>query len=123
MEKSFLIETQNLTKIYGLGKESVNALNDFTIKIYPGEIVGFLGPNGAGKSTFMKIIATILLPDSGSIYINKKNLYDFSETELIDYKKNLGFLPEMPFIYSNLTGYEYLNFIGEIYGVEKNALK
>ena len=75
------------------------------------EIFGFIGPNGAGKTTTIKIIMDFIQPDSGIVRIFGKSNKD------TDIKKEMGFLPERPYIYGSITGKEYLNFCADIYSI------
>lgn len=105
-----MIKVQNLVKRYG----SNYALNDVSFEIGEGEIVGLLGPNGAGKSTAMNILTGYLSSTSGEVYINGINILD----DPIAAKKNIGFLPEQPPLYPEMTVTEYLNFVYELKGCE-----
>ncbi len=107
---SKMIELINVNKSYnGL----VKAVDDLTLVVPEGQIVGFLGPNGAGKTTTIKMIAGILNSDSGRILING---IDIKERPL-DAKRQFGFVPDSPDMFLRLKGIEYLNFIGDIYKV------
>ena len=103
-----MIKVQNLVKRYG----SNYALNDVSFEIGEGEIVGLLGPNGAGKSTAMNILTGYLSSTSGEVYINGINMLD----DPIKAKKDIGFLPEQPPLYPEMTVMEYLNFVYELKG-------
>ena len=105
-----MIKVTNLVKRYG----SNYALNDVSFEIGEGEIVGLLGPNGAGKSTAMNILTGYLSSTSGEVYINGVNILD----DPIAAKKNIGFLPEQPPLYPEMTVLEYLNFVYELKGCE-----
>ena len=101
-----MIEIQNLTKTYG----SNFAVDDISFKVNKGEIVGFLGPNGAGKSTTMNILTGYLSSNSG---IAKVGGIDILENPA-EAKKLIGFLPEQPPLYLDMTVDEYLNFVYDI---------
>ncbi len=101
-----MIKVQNLVKRFG----SIYALNDVSFEIGEGEIVGLLGPNGAGKSTAMNILTGYLSSTSGEVYINGVNMLD----DPIEAKKSIGFLPEQPPLYPEMTVLEYLNFVYEL---------
>ena len=90
------------------------ALNDVSFEIGEGEIVGLLGPNGAGKSTAMNILTGYLSATSGAAYINGINILD----DPIGAKRFIGFLPEQPPIYPDMTVWEYMNFVYEIKSCE-----
>lgn len=106
-----MIKIENVTKSYSKGK--IKAVDELNLHVKKGEIFGFIGPNGAGKTTTIKMLTGILAPDSGEIYINGKNI----KTDTIEVKKSIGYVPDSQEIYDRLTGMEYLNFIGDIYGV------
>jgi ABC-2 type transport system ATP-binding protein len=106
-----MIKIQNVTKSYSKGK--IKAVDELNLHVKKGEIFGFIGPNGAGKTTTIKMLTGILAPDSGEIYINGKNI----KTDTIEVKRSIGYVPDSQEIYDRLTGMEYLNFIGDIYGV------
>ena len=105
-----MIKAENLVKRYG----SNYALNDISFEIEEGEIVGLLGPNGAGKSTAMNILTGYLSTTSGAAYINGINILE----EPLKAKKLIGFLPEQPPIYPDMTVMEYLKFVYELKGCE-----
>ncbi|HEY3364810.1 MAG TPA: ABC transporter ATP-binding protein [Symbiobacteriaceae bacterium] len=106
-----MIEINAVSKSYSGGKKK--AVDNLSLTVKPGEIFGFLGPNGAGKTTTIKMLVGLLRPDSGSIRING---YDISARPL-EAKRQIAFVPDTPEVYDRLTGLEYLNFIGDIYGV------
>ena len=105
-----MIKVENLVKRYG----GLYALNDVSFEIGEGEIVGLLGPNGAGKSTAMNIITGYLSTNSGSVSVDGVDMLN----EPIKAKKAIGFLPEQPPLYPEMTVYEYLNFVYELKGCE-----
>ena len=105
-----MIKVTNLVKRYG----SNYALNDVSFEVGEGEIVGLLGPNGAGKSTAMNILTGYLSSTSGEVYIDGVNILD----DPIAAKKNIGFLPEQPPLYPEMTVIEYLNFVYELKGCQ-----
>lgn len=105
-----MLKVNEVIKKYG----SFEAVKGISFEIKPGEILGFLGPNGAGKTTTIKMCCGLLNPDSGSITIDQ-HLID-AEPERA--KKALGFVPDEPFLYTDLTGRQFLDFVGEIYGVD-----
>ncbi|PWU17360.1 MAG: MFS transporter [Bdellovibrio sp.] len=106
-----MIEVSQLTKKYG-DHVAIDSLN-FTVK--KGEVVGFLGPNGAGKSTTMKIITGFMAPSSGAAQIAG---YDVFENP-IEVKRRIGYLPETPPVYLDMNVEEYLSYVAELKGVEK----
>ena len=105
-----MVKAENLVKRYG----SNYALNDVSFEIGEGEIVGLLGPNGAGKSTAMNILTGYLSATSGAAYINGINILE----DPIEAKKHIGFLPEQPPIYPDMTVMEYMNFVYELKGCD-----
>jgi ABC-2 type transport system ATP-binding protein len=108
-----VIQLTDVSKSYNRGK--IKAVDSLTLTVEPGEIFGFLGPNGAGKTTTLKMIVGLLRPDSGSITVEGHNVI----TEPLETKQRTTYVPEYPAIYERLTGLEYLNFIGDVYGVTK----
>lgn len=104
-----MIKAQNLVKRYG----NNYALNDVSFEIGEGEIVGLLGPNGAGKSTAMNILTGYLSATSGTATVNGVDMLE----DPIQAKRNIGFLPEQPPLYPEMTVMEYLNFVYELKGV------
>lgn len=103
-----MIKVENLVKRYGTNY----ALDDVSFEISEGEIVGLLGPNGAGKSTTMNILTGYLSTTSGAAYVNGINILE----NPIEAKKYIGFLPEQPPVYPDMTVMEYLNFVYELKG-------
>lgn len=104
-----MIEVENLSKVYG----STPAIQDVTFEVEPGEILGFLGPNGAGKTTTMRILAGYLPASSGTARIDD---YDVHENSLA-VRKRIGYLPETPPLYPEMTVEGFLNFVARIKGV------
>ncbi len=113
-----VIEIENLTKIYRTAwGSSVKAVQDLNLEVEEGEVFGFLGPNGAGKTTTIKILTGLLYPTSGRVQIFGKDVGG------VDSKKLIGFLPEHPFFYSHLSGYEFLDLCGQLFGMAKEERK
>lgn len=110
-----MIEVKNLTKRYG----QIVAVDDLSFTVTQGEIVGFLGPNGAGKTTTMNIITGYLAPTEGSVMING---FDIIENPL-EAKSHIGYLPDHPPIYPNMTVWEYLNFVADLKKVKRAGRK
>jgi len=110
-----MIELRNVSKSYNRG--AVRAVDDLDLTVEPGRIFGFLGPNGAGKTTTIKMIVGLLKPDAGTIRIAGMDL----ATEGLRAKALTAFVPDHPDVYERLTGLEYLNFIGDVYGVDRAA--
>lgn len=109
------IECKNLTKNFG----KKTAIKNVSFSINKGEIFGYVGPNGSGKTTTIKILATLLRPTDGSAFINSWNVVSQSEKV----KELIGYLPEIPIIYKDLTAYEYLHFFGSLYGMKGEKLE
>ena len=107
-----MIEVRNLTKVYGRKK----AVDDLSFTIEDGEIFGFLGPNGAGKSTTMNIITGCLSATEGTIVIDGNDIFE----EAYKANKNVGYLPEQPPLYMDMTVEEYLRFVAEAKKVKKD---
>ncbi len=110
-----MIEIDNLVKKYG---EHV-AVDHLSLTVEPGRIYGFLGPNGAGKSTTMNMITGYLGATSGTVTINGHDI--FKEPE--EAKKCVGYLPEIPPLYTDMTVLEYLNFVAELKKLQKSLRK
>ena len=111
-----MIEIKNVSKAYAKGKKAIDSLN-LTIK--DGEIFGFLGPNGAGKTTTIKMITGIIDIDEGDIFIDGVNITE----NPIEAKRSFGFVPDSPDLFLKLKGFEYLNFLGDIFKMPKSARK
>jgi len=108
-----MIELRNVSKSYAKGR--VKAVDDLTLTVRPGEIFGFLGPNGAGKTTTIKMIVGLLKPDRGAVVVAGFDV----RKEPLRAKALTTYVPDTPAVYERLTGLEYLNFIGDVYGVSK----
>ncbi len=106
-----MIEIRNLTKYYG----DNCAVNDISFTVNKGEILGFLGPNGAGKTTTMNILTGYLSATSGKVTINGHDILE----EPQEAKKTIGYLPENPPLYLDMTALEYLKFVAELKGVPR----
>ncbi len=101
------ISFQNIHKTFQYGFRSYPVLHDITFDVAKGEIFGFLGPNGAGKSTSIKLVLDFIRPSSGRIYI------DGLQVGADPFQHLIGYLPETPCFYENLTGFETLVFAGK----------
>lgn len=102
---------QNLKKRFS----NVWAVKNLNLELNPGEIFVLLGPNGAGKTTTLKLIAGLLHPTDGEIYIKDIDV----KKEPIKAKSLIGYIPDEPFIYHKLTGREFINFIAAIYNIKR----
>lgn len=106
-----MIEVKNLTKKYG----NHVAVDDLSFSVEKGQIYGFLGPNGAGKSTTMNILTGYLAATKGTVVVNGKDV----QKEPEEAKKSIGYLPELPPLYVDMTVGEYLKFVAELKKVPK----
>ncbi len=109
-----MIEVKNLTKNYG----AIPAVKDISFTVETGKIYGFLGPNGAGKSTTMNMITGCLAPTAGDVTINGLDIYE----DATEAKRLIGYLPEIPPLYTDMTPFEYLEFVGRAKGIKKAEL-
>ena len=108
-----MIHIENLTKYYGKNP----AVNNISFDIGDGEVVGFLGPNGAGKSTTMNILTGYLSSTSGVCTMDGIDILENPG----EAKKRIGFLPEVPPLYPDMTPIEYLNFIYDLKNARSTA--
>lgn len=105
-----LLEIRNFSKSYKSGKKAVDGVS---IEVEPGDIYGFIGHNGAGKSTTIKAVAGILDFEEGEIFVDGHSI----QSEPVDCKSIMAYIPDNPDLYEHLTGIGYLNFIADIFGV------
>src|SRR5256885_12380668 len=113
-----IIEINNLTKDYEVGfwrKRKVRALDGLSMTVEPHQIFGFLGANGAGKTTTLKLLMRLIFPTAGSARILDRDIGDVSM------HARIGYLPESPYFYDYLTAREFLNYCGELFGLDKNV--
>lgn len=108
------IVIENLTKKYGAQK----AVDNISLKVATGEILGFLGPNGAGKTTTLKIITNFISADEGEVYIGGKSIKEDAH----ELKRHIGYLPENNPLYQEMPVIDYLEFCAMIHGIEKNRV-
>jgi len=106
-----MIKIENLTKEYG----KIRALDNVSFEVHKGEVLGFLGPNGAGKTTTMNIITGFIPPTSGKVTIDG---YDVMDNPM-EVKHRIGYLPEHPPLYFDMTVKEYLHFVCELKNVAR----
>ncbi len=104
-----MIEVDNLVKKYG----DLFALHGVSFRVEAGEVVGFLGPNGAGKTTTMRVITGFMPPTSGTVRVSGHDVLD----DAIEARRQIGYLPETPPLYNDLTVSAYLGFVAKIKGV------
>ena len=110
-----MISINGLVKKY----DSVLAVDGLDLEIPAGELFGFLGPNGAGKTTTIKLLVGLLKPSSGTIRIDGVNL----EQDPIRVKEIIGYIPDRPFLYDKLTGWEYLEFVAGLYSLDPDIAR
>jgi ABC-2 type transport system ATP-binding protein len=109
--KEKVLSLQNLMMSYA----STNVLNGINLDVHQGEVIGYIGPNGAGKSTTIKIILGLVDGYGGVVELFGEDI----SSDNVTYKRRIGYVPENAEIYDNLTAAEYLTFIGELYGLER----
>lgn len=109
-----LIEAKNLYRFY----DRHCAVNDVSFTVAKGEVLGFLGPNGAGKTTTMQMLSGNLAVSAGTITINGFDLIKQPKSA----KRNLGYLPDTPPLYKDLTVREFLHYCAELHGIETNKI-
>lgn len=102
----YMVYVHKLTKRYG----SLVAVENLSFQLEKGEVLGFLGPNGAGKTTTMRIITGYMPPTKGTVHIEGLDIIDYP----LQAKKLIGYLPENPPLYNDMSVSEYLNFVAEI---------
>jgi ABC-2 type transport system ATP-binding protein len=113
MDTAPTISTQGLTRRFG----ELLAVDNIDLRVAPGQFFGFLGPNGAGKSTTIKMLTGLLAPSAGRIEILGLNL----EKNPVDVKRQIGVVPEGMALFGRLTGSEFLNFAGRMYGLDRGT--
>ena len=101
-----MLEIRKLVKSFN-GRYALRGIN---LQLQKGEIYGLLGPNGAGKTTTLKILAGLISPDSGEIFVNGE-VYHRDHSQL---KQSIAYVPDQPFVYPKLTGEEHLHFCRQI---------
>jgi gliding motility-associated transport system ATP-binding protein len=109
-----MIKIKNLTKKY----DDLLAVDDISLEIKEGEILGFLGPNGAGKTTTMKMLTGFMAPTSGTISFDNLDIIEDS----LEIRAKIGYLPENNPLYEDMKVYEYLAFIGRVRGMDRKTL-
>ncbi len=107
-----MIKVEGLTKRYG----DVTAIEDISFEVKKGEVVGFLGPNGAGKTTTMRIITGFLPATDGTVSVSGFDIFE----KPMEVKRRIGYLPERPPVYADMTVSGYLNFVAKIKGVPRS---
>ncbi|MDH5511486.1 MAG: ABC transporter ATP-binding protein [Nitrospinota bacterium] len=107
-----MIKIENVTKIYG----KTVAVDGLSLEVKAGEVFGLLGPNGAGKTTTMKMLAGLLIPTIGKMSVDGHDV----QSNPLEAKQVIGFVPDKPFIYEKLSGHEFLEFVREIFRVDRD---
>ena len=110
-----MIKFEAVTKSFG----DFIALDNLNLEIPEGTLFGYLGPNGAGKTTTIKMLAGLLKPTSGKVYIDNIDIH----SEPMKAKPLFGYVPDKPYLYDKLTADELMNFIGGIYGLSRSQIK
>ncbi|MCA8945696.1 MAG: ATP-binding cassette domain-containing protein, partial [Planctomycetes bacterium] len=110
-----MIEVKGITKYYG----SFKALDEVSFHVDKGEVLGFLGPNGAGKSTTMKVLTTYISASEGTATVGGHDVHVFPH----EVRKRIGYLPETPPLYTDMTVEDYLKFAGRARGLRGSNLK
>jgi ABC-2 type transport system ATP-binding protein len=110
MNSAYAVELKGVVKRYN----EIVAVNQVDLTIKTGEIFGLLGPNGSGKSTTMKMLLGLVQPDAGSVTVLGTQV----QRDPVAVKQMIGYVPEAPRLYEFLTGIEYLDFIGDVYGMQ-----
>src|SRR6187401_3375275 len=101
-----MLEMRNVSKRYG----ALTAVRHVSFVVKPGEVLGYLGPNGSGKSTTVKMLVGLMPPTSGTILFDGQDVQD----RLLEYKAQVGYVPEEAHVYTYLTGPEYLRLTGRL---------
>ena len=112
---SFAVEAESVVKVFG----SIKALDGLSFRIKPGEIYGLIGPNGAGKTTALRIVATLILPTSGSAKVYNRDVV----REASEVRRLIAYLPEEAGAYKNLSGDEYLRFMAKFSSESSEVLE
>lgn len=110
-----ILTLQNVSKQYG----DKIVLNDVTLDIYPGQVIGYIGPNGAGKSTTVKILTGVIQDYTGTVLLNGVDIKE----DILALKQMIGYVPELADIYDLLTPNEYLHFVGALYHMPDALIK
>jgi ABC-2 type transport system ATP-binding protein len=111
-----VLEARNLNKRYG----AITAVHDISFSIQAGEVLGVLGPNGAGKSTIVKMITGLVDPARGAILFHGERI---AGSQLSAFKHRMGYVPEQPDLYGFLTGWEYLDLVATLRGLDRRRLR
>ncbi len=110
-----MIHLKNVSKRYG----NKLAVQDLTLEILPGELFAFLGPNGAGKTTTIKMMCGLLFPSSGTVEVGGYDMLRQGDLA----RQLIAYVPDQPYLYEKLTGREFLQFVGEMYGLPQEVTR
>lgn len=113
-QSPYAIEVRDLTKRYG----QFVAVDRLSLAIRPGELFAFLGPNGAGKTTTIKMLVGLLSADAGLVQVCGHPMGRDGQLA----KAQIAYVPDQPFLYDKLSGKEFLNFVGQMYGMSRSAI-
>jgi len=109
-----VLRIANISKSFG----GTVAVSELSLELAPGKLFGFIGPNGAGKTTTIKMIAGLLHPDTGEVFVAGHNVVTHPQQA----KQSIGYIPDNPYIYDRLTGREFLELVGSLYDMEKDCI-
>ena len=109
-----MLEVKDLTKRYS----NITAVDDVSFRVDPGEVYGYLGPNGSGKTTTVKMLIGLLEPSAGHILVDGRDI----RSDLMGYRRQLGYVPEEPNLYPYLSGREYLELVGRLRSIPERLL-
>lgn len=110
-----MLEVRGLIKRYN----RIPAVDGVSFTIGPGQILGYVGPNGAGKSTTVKVLTGLIEPTAGEILFHGRDVRE----DWIGFQRRMGYVPEEPYLYSHLTGREYLQLVGRLRGLPRQTLE
>ncbi len=110
-DRETLVVVKGLHKMYG----DFTAVDHIDLEVPVGQVFGVLGPNGAGKTTTLRMITGLILPTAGEVNIAGYDL----RTQTVEAKTVTGFIPDRPYVYDKLTAFEYLRFVGGLYGMSR----
>jgi ABC-2 type transport system ATP-binding protein len=107
-----MLELRNLTKTYA----GLHVASNVSFLARPGEVTGYLGPNGSGKSTTMKMITGLIQPSYGQVFFNGESIAD----DPMNFRQHMGYVPEEPYLYTHLSGIEYLVMVAQLRGMNRD---
>jgi ABC-2 type transport system ATP-binding protein len=114
-------EGDKMLELKGISKKfsAITVVNNVSFSVMPGEVLGYLGPNGAGKTTTIRMLAGLLTPSRGRIFFQGRDVH----SDILDYKRRLGYVPEQSEIYPHLSASDYLVMVGRLRGIAEKSLK